>query len=249
MPTVSDRIALVTLSKQLRPNTVKTYRFLLRRIIDEQLPLSPDKLIHCLDVPNSNTKRATIMALRSVLGDNDIEGFSVKALKIPEAIPRHYELQTEDTYRLAIMLSPHSARGLLMYDAGLRLGEACAVTKDSLVGQWLKVDRQIQQLEDCKIVEVKGTIDRIAVPKSLVPVIEGLNKTEEPAAVRASLRRAGMKVGIKMNPHQLRHAYITRLIDKGAPLPVVQRQARHKNIALTLKVYYEHTTQALDWVD
>lgn len=249
MSTVGDRIALATLSKQLRPNTVKTYRFLLRKIVNETLPLSADKVIDCLNVPNPNTKRATIMALRSVLREEDVQDFNIKSLKVPEAIPRHYQLQTDDTYRLAIMLSPHSARGLLMYDAGLRLGEACAVTKHNLQGQWLTVTDQIQQIDTSQLVPVKGMIGRIAVPKSLVPVIQGLEGTEEPAAVRASLRRAGLKVGIKLNPHQLRHAFVTRLIDKGAPLPVIQKQARHKSIQTTIKHYYSYSTQALDWVD
>ena len=218
-------ISRVALDKQLRPSTVGSYRRLLRA-----LPDYPDVYAFVLSIENLNTRRATIIAVRSVLG---------VSIKIPKALPRHYELASDDTYRLAIMLSKYSHRGLLMYEGGLRVGEACAVTSKSLDGRWLRVDRQVQTLNGKDtLTQVKGTVGRVAVPMSLVPVIEGLDSLDNPACVRESLRRAGKKVGISLNPHQLRHAYLTKLVNAGVPLPVIQRQARHSDISTTLRTYY-----------
>ena len=67
-----------------------------------------------------------------------------------------------------------------------------------------------------------------------------LEHSEQPASVRESLRRAGKKVGINLNPHMLRKAYITRLIQAGVPLELVRRQARHSDISITLTHYQEY---------
>jgi integrase len=58
-----------------------------------------------------------------------------------------------------------------------------------------------------------------------------------PAAVRESLRRAGHKVGLHLNPHQLRHWYATTLLSRGVPLIVVSRQMRHSDPSVTLRTY------------
>ena len=68
--------------------------------------------------------------------------------KIPRGVPRHYDLPDEDTLRLALMTSPHEIRGLLMAYAGLRLGEACAITRLDVAGDRLRVDKQVQALRE-----------------------------------------------------------------------------------------------------
>lgn len=222
MESVNERVARTALERDLRPTTVASYKRLLQR-----LPDFDNVYEFLLSIENPNTKRSTIIALRSVYGLD---------LRIPKALPRKYDLASDDTYRLALMLTPHTARGLLMLDAGLRLGEACAVTADSLTDRWLTVANQIQSK---RLVPVKGTVGRIGVPATLVPVIQGLTETADPDCVRESLRRAGHKVGISLNPHQLRHAYLTKLVNSNVPLPVIQRQARHSDVQTTLRVYYQ----------
>jgi site-specific recombinase XerD len=64
-----------------------------------------------------------------------------------------------------------------------------------------------------------------------------LDATVNPKAVRKSLRRAGVRVGLSLNPHQLRHWYATKLVKEGTPPNVVQRLMRHKDIRVTFKVY------------
>jgi integrase len=83
------------------------------------------------------------------------------------------------------------------------------------------------------------------VPLWLAERLAGLDGTERPGSVRESLRRAGRRVGIDLNPHQLRHYYATTLLERGVPLVVVSRQLRHSDIATTLRTY----AQANDGVE
>jgi integrase/recombinase XerC len=57
------------------------------------------------------------------------------------------------------------------------------------------------------------------------------------------VRALGAAAGIKCAPHKVRHSAITRLLDLGADLRSVQRFARHKNPAVTIK--YDDARQDL----
>ena len=72
-----------------------------------------------------------------------------------------------------------------------------------------------------------------------MPHINALTDTAHPDNVRESLRRAGRKVGISLNPHQLRHWYATTMIERGVSLPVVTQQMRHSDVSVTLRTYVQ----------
>jgi hypothetical protein len=123
-PSVRERAFKVGLEKGLRQSTVLSYERLIGRLgILDDVEVSQEEVLSRLwSVDNPNTRRAVVIALRSVFGWK---------VKIPRGIPRRYDLPDEDTLRLALMTSPHEVRGLLMMYAGLRVGEACAVTMQS----------------------------------------------------------------------------------------------------------------------
>jgi integrase len=206
-------------------------------LIESVNPTQEEVLEAIWAIDNPNTRRAAVIACRSVLG---------LKIKIPKAIPRHYNLPDEDTLRLALMTSPHEARGLLMMYAGLRIGEACATRPDDLNGDKLTVARQVIQHHKkgqptvTRVGPVKSTEGAITVPEVLVPYIKGLGDFAKPDSVRESLRRAGHKVGINLNPHMLRHWYATTLLERGVPLSLVSKQMRHSDVAVTLRAYSEH---------
>lgn len=235
---VRDRLYDVAMEKGLRQSTVLSYERLLNRlgILDESYAEVTRELVmsRLWETDNPNTRRAAVIAVRSVFG---------WAIKIPKGIPRRYDLPDEDTLRLALMTSPHEARGLLMMYAGLRIGEACAITAADLDGDRLRVDKQVQQLHKkgqpttVRIGPVKTNEASVVIPNHMVPVVQSLQDTVMPDAVRESLRRAGNKVGIHLNPHLLRHWYATTLIARGAPLNLVARQMRHSDVSVTLRTY------------
>lgn len=237
MATGQQRLMVAAVERDLRRSTVWNYERLLARVgaLDVDA-VQEDVLPRLYDIDSPNSRRATIIALRTVYGWR---------LKAPKAVPRRYVLPDEDTLRLALMTSPHEARGLLMMYAGLRLGEACAITAKDLDGDRLTVDKQVTALHKAGVPTrvttgpTKGSVGVVVIPWWLAPMANSLTGTEHPDNVRESLRRAGRKVGISLNPHQLRHWYATTMIQRGVALPVVTAQMRHSDIAVTLRTYVQ----------
>jgi integrase len=129
---------------------------------------------------------------------------------------------------------------------GLRLGESCAITRLDVNGDRLRVDKQVQALRETgkptivHITQVKTHEDDIVIPLWLAERLRDITTTAKPDGVRESLRRAGNRVGISLNPHQLRHWYATTALERGVPMLVVSQQLRHSDIATTLRVYAQH---------
>jgi integrase len=242
VPTVRDLVFKVGLEKGLRQSTVLSYERLLGRlgILDDTVVSQEDVLSRLWGIDNPNTRRAAVIALRSIFGWK---------LKIPKGIPRRYDLPDEDTLRLALMTTPHEVRGLLMMYAGLRVGEACAVTLQSISDDQLTVDKQVIQLRRTghptvtRIGPVKTTEATVIVPHWLTGLVLTLDRLDKPDCVRESLRRAGHKVGISLTPHMLRHWFATTMLERGVPLPLVQRQMRHSDVAVTLRTYVQYRAE------
>lgn len=240
--TVRDRLFAIAMEKGLRQSTVLSYERLLGRlgILDRVDVSLEDVLSRIWTIDNPNTRRAAVIAVRSVFG---------WPIKIPKGVPRRYDLPDEDTLRLALMTSPHEVRGLLMMYAGLRVGEACAVTMQSVSGDRLTVDKQVVQLRRTghptvtRIGPVKSSEAAVIIPHWLTGPALSLVGTAKPDCVRESLRRAGHKVRVSLTPHMLRHWYATTMLERGVPLPLVQQQMRHSDIAVTLRTYVQYRAE------
>lgn len=236
--TIRDQLYEQAMARGLRQSTVHSYRTLMDRLdILDLDAVSPDDLYERLwNIDNPNTRRAAVIACRTVLG--------VK-LKIPKGVPRVYTLPDEDTLRIALMTSPHEIRGLLMMYGGLRIGEACAITSRDVARDKLNVTRQVQQLHTkgqpmvTKVGPVKSTEGVVTIPWWLAERVATVEEMVKPDAVRESLRRAGWKLGIKLNPHMLRHWFCTRLLAEGIAISKVSAQMRHSDIAVTLRTYLQ----------
>lgn len=86
---------------------IRSYEVLLERIslLDLGDPNNQTVQDAIWTIDNPNTRRAAIIAVRSVT--------SLK-IKISRSVPGRYVLPDEDTLRLALLTSPHEPRGLLM---------------------------------------------------------------------------------------------------------------------------------------
>lgn len=238
METVRQRLYRVALDKGLRQSTVIGYEHCLQRlrIMDAEADslVLQDVLDRLWQVDSPNVRRSIVICLRSVMGWQ---------IKIPKQMPKRYVLPTEDTLRMALMFSPHEARGLLMMYAGLRIGEACAITAADRTGDRLSVDKQVLELHrkgqpiTWRVAPVKSSEASIVIPLWLGDVVDTLHETVKPNAVRESIRRGGQKVGVSLNPHMLRHWYGTTMLERGLPLALVSKQMRHSDIAVTLRTY------------
>jgi len=241
--TVRERLNQVALERDLRPSTRIAYQRAMTQlgILDVTVSCVTHEMVteRLWRLSNPNTRRGAAIAARSVLG---------MPIKIGKSVPRRYVLPDEDTLRLALMTSPHETRGLLQMYCALRLGESCAITAADLSGDRLRVDKQIRALRETGlptvvgVAEVKATESDVVIPGWLSERVRALEGTVTPDAVRESLRRAGARVGIKLNPHQLRHWCITTMIKRGLPLELVRQQARHSDISVTLTFYQEYNS-------
>ncbi|OQA20364.1 MAG: Tyrosine recombinase XerD [bacterium ADurb.Bin363] len=61
---------------------------------------------------------------------------------------------------------------------------------------------------------------------------------------RTTLARSSGKAGVAISFHALRHSFLTRLVNKGVPLPQVQKIAGHSNITTT--AIYLHFSDEVD---
>lgn len=247
---VRTRIQKVAAEKDLRDSTALSYQRLLGYLglLDRKTSsITKAEVEDALyaNIRNPNTRRAAVIAVRSVLGI---------AIKIPKGLPRRYDLPDEATLLRALAHSPHEVRGLIMMYAACRIGEACAVTRTSLRGpkkDRLLLDIQVQQLHRTgeptitRVRPVKTAVGEVRIPPWLSERIEEITETAKPDCVRESLRRAGMKEGIHINPHMLRHWYGSHMLNNGAPLRLVSQQMRHSDVAITASVYHDYDAETV----
>jgi integrase len=236
VPDIYSLLLAVQAERGLRQGTIYTYAGSLKRlgVVDDSL--SRDELeSRILALDNINARRTAAIAVRAVLG--------IK-VKVPRGIPARYDLPSEDALRLALMLSKHETRGLLMMYGGLRLGEACAVTAKSLDGDRVRVDRQVLELHAqpgyprvVRLGPPKGAEGEVVIPLWLCPLVEALTETVVPTPVRENIGRAGKKVGIKLSPHMLRHFYATESLVRGMSVSTVSKQLRHSSVSITWNTY------------
>lgn len=182
----------------------------------------------------------------------------LKGPKLPSSLPR--ALSYEETEKLLVdgpKPGKHYQRDRLvlelLYGSGLRVSEL--------------IDLNWENIEtDQRIIRVlgKGSKERL-VPfrpsvKKLLEDWRVLSKGEEKGpllisekgAERLSVRtvhrlvqRAALRVGIHgVSPHTLRHCFATHLLERGAPLRVVQELLGHESIAATQR-YLSITAEQL----
>ena len=233
MGSLRQTINETLVTKDVRPNTRRQYLISLRAFMD----LDPDTLAVTdlneilLGIGNQNTRRKMIIALKACVPHP-----AVKALRVPAAVPREYNLPDESTLRLALMTCPHETRLLLAMYGGLRLGELCAITSQDLHGRWLDVSRQVDE-STRRLVPTKTGSARVPLPPLLAQRVQGLSEPVSPKAVRKATLNAGRRLGIHLNPHQLRTWYCNHLINLGHPPHIVQKLMRHANVKVTFTHY------------
>ncbi|MFC9846640.1 tyrosine-type recombinase/integrase [Streptomyces sp. NPDC060223] len=181
-------------------------------------------------VLHPGTRRKHAINLRSALG--------VK-VPVPKAQRREYDLPDVKEVHEAFADSLYRVQVYAMLYAGARLGEACV--KQPIKGNVITFDRQ-------RLIDMS-----IAAPKTDGPVVVPDWFAEEYAAhhdfdrhhtsLYDGIKRRAKRVGLTLNPHQLRHLFGTELVAAGAQPEVLRRQMRHHDVAVSLK-FYVHTKQA-----
>jgi len=147
---------------------------------DEVSSLSPQLFYERLDcIANLNTRRSITIICRSIFKELGI----CKDLKVTDGIPRTYDLpsQSELHHLIDRSIKYRKYLYLCMY-AGLRVGEACAITPRSVIKEgnsyWLCIDRAWSQ--DCQNLGSPKTVGKVMIPSWLADKVLGMSDEEIP---------------------------------------------------------------------
>ncbi|MFN2524866.1 MAG: tyrosine recombinase XerC [Actinomycetota bacterium] len=140
----------------------------------------------------------------------------------------------------------------LLYGAGLRVGELCAlrIAEIDLRGAALRVTGKGRKERRVPLGEPAVDALRTYLETARPQLLESNDRSDEgiallnsrghpigPRTVRASLERYARGEGISpANPHALRHSFATHLLDGGADLRAVQELLGHESL-ITTQIY------------
>jgi len=152
----------------------------------------------------------------------------------------------------------------LLYESGLRIGEALGLRHEDMVTGKDNAVKVIPRLDNSNFAKAKGGVERtVHVTKELMQwyaaylieeypeeldcdfvfvVIKAPGKGEigNPLSyktVDSLFRRLSKKTGMGVNPHLLRHSHATELIRAGWDMSYVQRRLGHADIQTTVNTY------------
>ena len=132
---------------------------------------------------------------------------------------------------------------LLLYGAGLRIGEAMALPARALpLGETLSVTGKRSKTRVVPLLpQVRAAIEAYAAqspwtPRGDEPLFRGAKGGPLSAAVvRRSVRAARVRLGLgeRTTPHALRHSFATHLLGRGADLRQLQELLGHASLSST----------------
>ena len=196
-----------------------------------------------------NRRAASIKSFFHYLKDQKITqkdlAHQIYGPKIPKKIPNF--ISVDEVIAILNVFKKNKDLGreevlfLLLYGAGLRISEACAL-------KWQNIDWSRRTL----LIKGKGSKERIvAIPKLLRSRLKAFQNDSGFESVWGSkslptrsafdmVRKLGAKAGLlrPLNPHALRHSFATHLLSSGANLRTLQELLGHESLLATEK--YTH---------
>lgn len=140
---------------------------------------------------------------------------------------------------------------ILLWESGMRIGEVCNIQIEDFDQRERFITLKKTKNKTHRIIPVtRSTAARLVklIGKSKSGYIfkgRGDNPLSRITAYQAIQRRvAASKIGKRITPHSFRHAFITRMIDSGQPLPRIQRFVGHSSLAVT-GMYYNFSKEDL----
>jgi integrase/recombinase XerC len=151
--------------------------------------------------------------------------------------------EVADDAREPWMASRDWAVLMLLYGAGLRIGEALALTGTVLpLGPTLRVTGKRDKTRIVPLLpQVRDAIEAYAgscpwPPARDAPLFRGARGGPlSPGTIRLGVRRARAKLGLgeRTTPHALRHSFATHLLGRGADLRALQELLGHASLSST----------------
>lgn len=170
--------------------------------------------------------------------------------KRPKKLPEVLASQEVDALLSCVKSLKHRTVLLTLYAAGLRLGEALALTipdidsaRKQLIIRSAKGQKDRRAPLSPRLLEaLRHYWTSVRSPHYLFPG-KTIDVPLAPTTIQKMCKQAAIKAGIQKNitPHTLRHSYATGLMEAGVDLLTIGRLLGHKSFSTTL--IYLHVRQ------
>ncbi|QDA31769.1 recombinase XerC [Thermococcus indicus] len=248
------------------PNTIRMYSYYVRRYLEWGGKLNARSALRFLarlrkEGYSNRSLNLVVQALRSYFRFEgyDEEAEKLKPPKVPRSLPK--ALTRDEVKRLLSVIPPTKKRDrlivLLLYGAGLRVSELCNLKRRDV-----DLERSIIVVRGGK-----GAKDRvIPIPEFLAREIRAYLETRSDDSeyllveerrrekdklstktVWYLLKRYGVRAGVEVTPHRLRHSFATHMLENGVDIRAIQELLGHSNLSTTqiyTKVTVEHLRKA-----
>lgn len=214
---------------------------------------------------SKNTARRYISNFRLVLRYCRKRGLRVMnpdEIKTPREEKKVARFITHDEFNRFIAIASQPMRGYcsenrvrnvliikMLYETGLRVGELCALNRDSIHDRQFVVIGKSKEPRPCYITkEIEEMIEEYLSMRQdnnealFIANQNGLRITSHniERIFRNISKKAGMGI---ITPHTLRHSYATRFLESGVDIRIVSALLGHQNISTTQN--YTHVTDSV----
>lgn len=144
---------------------------------------------------------------------------------------------------------------LLLYGAGLRIGEALSLTHGDMAGDILRVTGKGRKQRDVPLLPaVREAIAAYVAAhpysreKSAPLFLGARGEALNPGVFQRQLRRVRVALGLpdSATPHALRHSFATHLLSNGADLRAIQELLGHTSLSTTQRYTSVDETRLMD---
>ena len=209
---------------------------------------------------SKNTTRSYISKLRCVIRFCSIRGVKTinpEEIKMPRCekkIARFITVEEFNSFISEIARPRHGYKRIdlvrnvliteMLFSTGLRIGELCALDRDSIKDRQFEIVGKSKEPRPGYITEeMEKMIEEYLSMRddnNRALFINDVDKTRlSPSSVQRIFRRASKNSGIySVTPHTLRHSYATILVEDGVDIRHVAELLGHQNLATTQK--YTH---------
>lgn len=203
----------------------------------------------------ANSIRRMIASVRSfyryLMKENlaqDNPGIGIKPPKLPKRLPKSLQVDTtsallNDTDHDDDLQIRDTAMVELTYSSGLRLSELCNLSLQDIswTEQLLTVKGKGQKTRIVPFGDVAREaldawlkIRELFVKEGVTEVFISKRGTKlSPRNVEYRFKAFGLKSGLDLHPHMLRHSFATHLLESSGDLRAVQELLGHSNISTT----------------
>ena len=223
----------VAIARQLRENTVTSYRNVLTSI-DASSSWTVEDAQAAIDaVDKPNTRKLAAIACRTVLELPVTIGPSVsRQWAIPETVEQLHGALADARW---------STQAYAMAMLGCRVSEACALTYRSIDGQNVVIDRQVQHGRN---VPLKAGSSRVLLaPVWLSDRLRAVEAPVSAAAVKSELHRLSKLHNVALNASSLRSFAANNMMRNGVDISTVSRVLGHTNLTTTHGFYLQQDLQ------